>query len=451
MALAFALAASGCLRTQPPPPPSVVLILIDQLRADRLGVYGSKEGLTPFLDLLARKGFYFLNARAAAPWTYPSTVSLHTGLYPRVHRAERLRGAALRDRGEGSWWIRQVPSEITTLAEYLRARGYETAGFIANPYLKPESQFPRGFEHYEHDFVESWAVDPTNSHARWWKKSSHADTLNARVLDYLQDPKLPVFVYIHYIDVHGPWDQAPFLDEPCPPDADCTRWMESAALYRRAIRYVDRRIADLYSRVERIFAGQVIFVVTSDHGRALVPSDASNTLKAEKASLHDFNLRVPLLFAWTNAFPYSGSSTVDVSLIDVFPTLAGILFPDASLGLKLDGKSLVPLFEGRSLPRRTLFAENNDPLTGHAAQASIDDSVKFVEVTAPVGVHLEYDLLTDPKELAPPLQTLGTGQAGRLQALHQAFERMERRAAPDRPTRLLPETIEQLKALGYTQ
>jgi glucan phosphoethanolaminetransferase (alkaline phosphatase superfamily) len=51
--------------------PNILLIVIDTLRADRLGVYGDRRGLTPFLDGLAKTGVVFANAYAASSWTTP--------------------------------------------------------------------------------------------------------------------------------------------------------------------------------------------------------------------------------------------------------------------------------------------------------------------------------------------------------------------------------------------
>jgi len=39
--------------------PNIVLITLDTVRADRMGFLGSKHGLTPQMDALARKGIVF--------------------------------------------------------------------------------------------------------------------------------------------------------------------------------------------------------------------------------------------------------------------------------------------------------------------------------------------------------------------------------------------------------
>src|SRR5262249_31313199 len=63
----------------------VILISIDTLRADRLPIYGYKNGATPELDALARGGFVFDDVYSHCPLTLPSHSSLLTGQLPMHH------------------------------------------------------------------------------------------------------------------------------------------------------------------------------------------------------------------------------------------------------------------------------------------------------------------------------------------------------------------------------
>ncbi len=439
-----ALALQGCRGESAPP--NIVLILVDQLRADRVGVYGSPLGLTPRLDRMAREGFYFLRARSPAPWTYPAVVSLHTGLYPRAHGASRLKT------DDHGWWISKVSQEVTTLAEHLEARGYATAGFIANPYLKPESNFPQGFDHYEHDFVDLWALDPANDNDHWWKGSSYANTLNPRVLRFAnQSLEQPQFIYVHYIDVHGPWDDAPFLADPCPAIAECSEAnrMAPGMIYFRSIHYIDRKIGDLYEALDARFDGNLLFVVTSDHGRTMQQGDLSNRFKVDKASLHDYNLWVPLIFAPTRFFGHRGSTADNVSLVDVLPTLLDLAFADAA-EVETHDISLVPSMRGEPLPDRTLLAESDDHAVGYRAEAAIRGDSKFISVLIPERAYFEYDLRADPLELADPLDALSAIQKERLLDLELRLEAIAKQSVPSTPATLDERTVEQLRALGYT-
>jgi arylsulfatase A-like enzyme len=424
------LLASACARQDRP---SVVLILIDQLRADRLETLGASRGSAPELDALARDGFYFETSRSAAPWTYPSVCSLHTGLYPRVHQGDRWTTP------RGQPWISRLPDPVLTLAEVFKREGYVTAGFVANPYLKPESNFQQGFDHYEHDFVDAWSKDPANPN-RWWQENSYADSVNPRVYRFVEEsvlPAKPLFVYVHYIDVHGPWDFAPFE----------VASLSEVEKYDAATRYISVKIHELFDFLSDRLDGNLIFIVTSDHGRALLPKDESAELmRVSKESLHDFNLRVPLIFAKTRAFRWRGRSRVPVSLVDVYPTILSLLGLDPEA---VDGVDLTPLFDNGKIKRDWLAAEVT---TGRSSsEAIMNDRVKFLHVRKPREAYFEYDLKSDPSELAPSLSALGGRQEKERRLLELKFEKLEARSFVSTRAPFNQEIRKRLESLGYVQ
>jgi len=127
---------SGCNEPPPPPgPPNVVMVVIDTLRADRVGWWGERTGLTPFLDELASRGAVLPNAFAQAPETRPSVASLFTSRHPMQHGVYELRSA--------------LPQSERTIAEALHDHGWATGGFCANPSVLPTQGFTQGFEHFE--------------------------------------------------------------------------------------------------------------------------------------------------------------------------------------------------------------------------------------------------------------------------------------------------------------
>src|SRR5207248_7183121 len=77
--------------------PDVIVVTIDTLRADRVGVLGGPANTTPAIDALARSGALFLDATAHAPLTLPSHASILTGLYPPHHGVHDNSGFALAD------------------------------------------------------------------------------------------------------------------------------------------------------------------------------------------------------------------------------------------------------------------------------------------------------------------------------------------------------------------
>ena len=123
--------------------PNVLLIVLDDVRAASLSLYGYDRPTTPNLERLARRGVVFSEARSTAPWTLPSHASMMTGRWPH----ELSVGPDL-----------PLDGTFPTLAETLGREGYATAGFVGNTvYCNALYGMGRGFARYE-DAYENQTV-----------------------------------------------------------------------------------------------------------------------------------------------------------------------------------------------------------------------------------------------------------------------------------------------------
>jgi arylsulfatase A-like enzyme len=153
---------------------NLLLVVVDTLRADHLGLYGSVRPTSPNLDRFAAGATIFERAMSSSSWTQPAVATLLTGLSPMEHAVTG--GVAL-------------PADIETLAESMQARGLTTAALSANPIVGAREGFHRGFE----TFLQlPWA---------------RALTLNQAFEEWLgaKDDR-PWFAYLHYIDPHDPYN-----------------------------------------------------------------------------------------------------------------------------------------------------------------------------------------------------------------------------------------------------
>ena len=116
-----------------------MVVLIDTLRADRLGAYGNRNGLTPHLDRFAAESTRFAQMHAPASWTLPSVASLMTGLHPQTH------GAGVR---YGEFAPTGLSGGVRTLAETLRDGGFYNLGVYHNIYVNPAFGLQQGFDEY---------------------------------------------------------------------------------------------------------------------------------------------------------------------------------------------------------------------------------------------------------------------------------------------------------------
>ena len=122
----------------PPGSPNVLLIVMDTVAAGHLSLHGYDRPTSKTLVELAGQGIQFNAAQSAAPWTLPSHASMFTG-----HWMHEL----------SVGWKTPLDEARPSLAEFLGARGYATAGFVANSsYCARDSGLNRGFTEYR-DFI----------------------------------------------------------------------------------------------------------------------------------------------------------------------------------------------------------------------------------------------------------------------------------------------------------
>lgn len=427
--LAVALAFLATLRATPPRAhrPNVVVILIDTLRRDHLPLYGYPKPTAPFLSRLAERGIVFERAYSTSSWTPPAAASLFTSLYPFQHgvlrgfqlaqRIERLTGARIR--------LSPVPAAAQTQAEALATRGYRTFAITENPNLVAEMGFAQGFSSFSS-----------------FPKSLDAETILARLAAL--GPELhkpgPYFLYLHFMDVHGPYrGRPPLFDASLVDEAE-----RKVSAYDSGIRALDERLARAFAELG--WDKDTLLVVTADHGEEL--GDRGNW--GHGATLFGEVLNVPLV-----VYPPGGSAprrvADPVSLIDVLPTLREAAGLRPSPGD--EGVSLMPYVDARGpVPApRALFAHlwRGDRQDGseRSLKAAIERDWKWIG--GDVGGARLYDLRRDPGERA----NLAREQPERvehLRELYRAFEARSRKYAGEgRDIDLDADALENLKALGY--
>ena len=199
LAAALSLAATARPSVPLASRPNILLITIDSLRADALGVYGYRRPTSPNLDEFARGAIVISDAIAQAPFTKPSIASLMTGLLPGSHKTftSSKSPATILKRGgcvKGPFEVTDaLPPELPTLARPLEAAGYRTVGLNTNPYLVADFGYGRGFGDYRffHDGDRAYARAPEVFREALAAFEAHRDG--------------PVFVWVHLIDVHNPY------------------------------------------------------------------------------------------------------------------------------------------------------------------------------------------------------------------------------------------------------
>ena len=324
---------TGCGPTAEPEPgakgTNLLIVSLDTVRRDHLGLYGYDRSTTPFLDGFAARAAVFDWAFTQDTNTNPAHATLFTGLYPHQHGNE-VNGHLLGD-------------PLVTLAERLAALDYRTAAFVGGAPMKAEaSRLDQGFDHYD-DAFEGRRRDGRISleHALAWLDQAAAD----------RDAS-PFFVFAHFWDAHGPYEPDPEELEPfdsppsgvqlerIPPYQQLT--VDGAPL-RDLQGYVDRydalirRVDSLTRRLVEAVPENTLIVVMADHGESL---DERYHQLDHGAQVVDEQIRIPLLVAGPGVVPARHQRTA--SLVDLYPTILELLGAESD-SLEVAGKSLAGL------------------------------------------------------------------------------------------------------------
>ncbi|MGA8300211.1 MAG: sulfatase-like hydrolase/transferase [Terriglobales bacterium] len=380
-------------------PPNIILVTLDTTRADRMGFLGSKRGLTPNLDALAKQSAVFTRAYTQAPLTPTAHATILTGTYPQFHQVSDFHVPLAKDLPYGP--------------EILHGNGYHTAAFVGSIVLDPAPPyapgFDRGFETYDAGFHNEGPGQD-----RYRTVERRGSVVLAHALAWMnKHPKGPFFIWIHLYDAHDPYN---------PPEPYKSRY--TSAPYDGGVAYEDAVVGKLLQQLKSrgLFDGAVIAVM-ADHGESL----GDHGEDTHGIFLYDETIRVPLLIKLPHA--NAGGKRIDkqVELVDVMPTLlqqASVAIPQ-----EMQGESLLGLMKaetaGGNPPAqawhdRPVYSQSDYPRSFDWSALRSLRSEKYLYVQAPR--RELYDEAADPKaehNLAASSTPIADTLASQLQALRQ--------------------------------
>ncbi len=455
--LPLALIAAPRLRRSPErradAPASVVLLSIDTLRSDHLGVYGYERAVSPNLDAFAEGSLVFEDVWAQGAYTLPSHWSLMSGQFGSFHGVTDVRDVV-------------APERTGTLAAWLGGIGFETAAFTGAGYVTPEFGFDRGFDRFS-------MIDPV-----WNRESERAARFIAAspdlsremaervtvstALDWLKSVEdSPAFLFLHTYAPHE--FDPPLMDrevlgltggglseDPVSvswvmgratrptgpvPDAQRARLID---LYDAAIHQADRELGPLLAYLaER--RESFVTVIVSDHGKEI----GERGDVEHGSTLYEELLQVPLILSAPGVSP--GRVPEPAMLVDVVPTLAALcgFAPDRPL----QGRNLL----AESKPR-VLYSELDWAVERYASRTG---SLKTIWTAPGKGWpnpdqsgEQSFDLAVDSSELEPLAED--RARVTDLLAFRDAWRQLAAQTGGSGEERVIaPETIEVLRLLGY--
>ena len=347
----------------PPGSPNILLIVMDTVAAGHLSLHGYNRTTSKTLVELAEQGIQFDSAQAAAPWTLPSHASMFTG-----HWMHEL----------SVGWKTPLDNVRLTLAEFLGARGYATAGFVANiSYCARDSGLDRGFTKFNDflfpgltplrqavlvsrvlagiqstvDFLEDEiGIAGVRASIQGLGESfaddrKSAAMVNRELLGWLSrraQPERPFFAFLNYFDAHYPYRlptgsfyrfggkaadarQRATIEHWF--DVDKTTLLPqelafAAAAYDDCIADLDEQLGWLIDRLRKQgILENTWLIITADHGESF---GEHTGIFCHGSSLYQTELHVPLLI-----IPPGGRATKQVvkeavSLRDLAATIVDV-------------------------------------------------------------------------------------------------------------------------------
>jgi len=387
----MATTLTGCVR--PPAPTPVIWIVVDTLRADHLAWYGYERPTSAGLERLHAESLKFDAAFTPHPETTPAIASLLTGLDPPHHGVRGL--------------YQKLHAANRTLPEVLSRAGYETAAFVSSfVMIRDFSGLDQGFDIYD-DFVTERERNRDN-----YERRAAATLALARDFIDRRDRDRPLFLFLHLIDPHGPYDPpAPWAGhfstaEEIPIRGNVPHYQRLPGVtklgpyldrYDGEIAYVARELGAFLDHLARVgLYERALIVLTADHGESF---GERGIYMRHGDDVYQENVHVPLLVKLPGASSRGEPSrtATAVSLTDLVPTTLDLLgwnVPGA-----LDGVSLRPLLEGRSFERAPVPMWSK-PAGQEFAFALVTGRTKWMIPAGAVGA-VRLDLEADPGETDP--------------------------------------------------
>lgn len=428
--------------------PNVILISVDTLRADRLGLYGYNGGTSPKLDArFSRDGIVVDKAYSQASNTLRGHTAMLTGLNPTIAIHKDPAPAMLRG--------------FPTLADHLRRHGYQTAAFTEDAYVSVAYGMAQGFDIFREQkspTVASGEIERTFQSALGWV-GTHT--------------RQPIFLFVHTYEVHTPYDPPQTYRREAAP-ADAAPATADSLLYDGEIAYMDAQLDKFLNELDRLgVLDHALVVVTADHGEEF----GEHGGRYHGAHLYDEIVHVPMLILAPGLLPAGVRRPGPAALVDLLPTVLDVV--GAPIPEYLTGVSLLPhLSSGVPLPSRAIASEayspraitvnGMDPNWLPPTLALTRFPYRVIRVRTSTGARNEaYDLIADPDETSnilasgEPVPDIVTEMIDDLARYEETSEQEAARiarsagvkeASPPRDTEEVgTPNLDRLRALGYVE
>jgi arylsulfatase A-like enzyme len=368
--------------------PNVVLILIDDMGLHDLSVEGSTYYRSPNIDKLALGGMRFTQGYATCRVCSPSRASIQLGQFTARHGITDWIGAASGmnwkrdDKVLPAEYVRQLPSDDTTIAEAMRDAGYRTF-FAGKWHLGGEGSLPT-----DHGFqINVGGHDkgsPPGGYFAPYKNplmqnGPDGESLPLRLADetasFIESNKdKPFFAMLSFYSVHGPvqttkelWSKYRLAAPPAPASGERfkidhtlpVRQVQDHPIYAGMVEVTDTAVGRVMDALEKNgLTDSTVVIFTSDNG-GVSSGDAYSTsnlpLRGGKGRQWEGGIREPYYIKYPPVIDAASTCDVPVTGADLYPTMMELCGLPQNPRQHVDGVSLMPLLTGGSIDERPLY------------------------------------------------------------------------------------------------
>lgn len=359
-------------------PPNVILIITDDQGYGDLGFTGNPHVKTPVIDALARESVRFNNFYVS-PVCAPTRSSLMTGRYSlRTGMRDTYNGGAI------------MASNEVTIAEMLKQANYSTGAFgkwhLGDNYpSRPSDQgFDESVIHLSGgmgqvgDITTYFKGDRSYFDPVLWHNNEQesfegycSDIFTDQAINFIDKNKeSPFFCYLAFNAPHTPLQvpdsyyqkykdidpSAGFGKDGKPFSKMSEKDKEDARKVYAMVNNIDDNLGKLFKKLEDLkLTENTLVIFMTDNG----PQQTRYVggMRGLKGDVFNGGVRVPFYLKYPAL--YKGNKDVETmsAHLDVLPTLSEICEVEMPKDRIIDGKSLVPLIEGRQVEwaDRSLF------------------------------------------------------------------------------------------------
>lgn len=357
---------------------NVLWLVMDTTRHDYVGPLRDGRSHSPNLDRLAARGSHFVHAYAQGPDTMVSVSSYMSGRY-RINAGMDF-STFHRDQN-----FHPMAPEITTVAEVLTANGYRSIGFTSNSLIA----------------AHKWDLGLHQGFASWTRTDDPKIAAQAiATLNEVRDEKF--LLYLHLMGPHFPNARVDGFADRHPGDfpstlptaegaiyQDLNRGKKVAtqqeqdylrALYADGVWKADRELGKVLDHLEALgLEKKTLVIFISDHGESLGEPVGGKPIWGHGGALRDTLLHVPMYIAGPGVPHQKVGEEQIAELVDLAPTIAGLLGIPVDDSWKWEGEPLVgpgavqgtSAMADRGVPPKYSISVRD---AGHSAHLSVAES-----------------------------------------------------------------------------